>query len=170
MTRAGRDRGRDEPLWASSLATQPRPDDVTVHVVERERDEKPPRRRPEGPRPQEPGRPPRQAPARRRQIAAGVALLAVLAAVLAASTGRASIADLSSSWDDISMTCRTLRMEDGPRALEVFSCRSDDGRRLPTGTYASPRTVWQSDVDRREAVATRIRITPGGDLTGWALY
>jgi hypothetical protein len=179
MPRPGADDERREPLWASSLATQPSNDDVTV-VVERE--QAPPRPRPRPLRRERPGTPdaapaPSRSRSRSRQWAAR--RIAVVLGVLAVAgtfwsmvdgSGQVSLQQLSSSWDDTPMTCTTLRVETGrDRVVEAFNCRGDDGLNPPAGDYTSPHTVWQSDVDRRAATRTGIRIRDGL-VKGWAIY
>src|SRR3954453_9814847 len=101
-----------EPLWASSLKDQPRHDDVTVHVV-REAPEKP---APRPPRPAEaqPEAPPRDAPpfALRGIVLGTLAAVVVIAiATLLADRGSLVVKDVPSSWGDVSMTCKTTRLE-----------------------------------------------------------
>jgi hypothetical protein len=68
------------------------------------------------------------------------------------------------------MTCETVRLEQGERALEWFRCRALDGGTLPPGLYRSPQSQWTSDITRRDAVANEMEISPEGVLTGWAAY
>lgn len=150
------------PLWASSLADQPRPDydDVIVRVLE-----EPEEAGPTAPRE-------RQPPAGRRTLLVGVlAWLGAVSLVIALERpGPLTIADVPSGWFDIPMTCHTVRLEREDGAEELFNCRALGGRRLPPGLYRSPRSQWTSDITRRDAKESRIRISPDGELVGWARY
>jgi hypothetical protein len=161
---------RPEPLWASSLADQPRRDadrvrpvieDATVTV----------HREPQPARPR-PARPARQATAMHRGIAIG--LLASLAVVVLAislpSRGSLSITDVPSFWGDVRMTCHTVHLADGARAFELFRCHAVGGGTLPPGVYRSPTDQWTSDITHRDAQIDEMRISPDGVLTGWAAY
>ena len=156
-----------EPLWASSLKDQPRHDDVTVHVVREERGAPAPR----------PRRPPPDAPAGDAPFALRGIVLGTLAAVvviaiatLLADRGSLIVKDVPSSWGDVSMTCKTTRLEQDGHAFELFNCHADRGGTLPPGVYRSPESQWTSDLTRRDARANVIRITPDGQLYGWAAY
>lgn len=152
-----------EPLWASGLASQPRPDyDVIVRVLDDEPDDDP---SPSGPdsRPSPP-------PSRRSVVAAVVAVIVLLLAIAAEGRGSLLIEDVPSGWGEVDMTCRTERLEEGDRAVERFWCRAVGGRALPAGTYRSPRSQWTSDITRRPAQESRVRISPDGDVEGWATY
>jgi hypothetical protein len=158
-----------EPLWASSLARQPRAGDDVVATWERDDDDDD----------DEPSPPPAPAPAAAtvhdfwpQAIALGAALFAVLVLVAAAltSSGTLTVRDVSSGWDDVPMTCRTLRLEDGDRALEAFRCHAVGAGRLPPGVYRSPDSQWTSDITRRDALADAMRISRSGVLTGVAVY
>lgn len=152
-----------EPLWASSLADESRPDydDVIVRVLDE----------PDEPRRAEP--PPREPGERPPLLALGLLAGVFLLGLLIATPGRTSwtVEDVPSYWGEIPMTCHTVRLEqDAPRAAEWFWCRSLGGRRLPPGLYESPESQWTSDLTRRVARENRIRITEDGDLSGWARY
>jgi hypothetical protein len=159
-----------EPLWASSLKDQPRHDDVTVHVVREEPEAATPRLR----RPAEPERkaPSGDAPFALRGIVLGtLAAVVVIALVtLLADRGSLTVKDVPSSWGDVSMTCKTTRLEQDGHAFELFNCHADRGGTLPPGVYRSPESQWTSDLTRRDARANAIRITPDGQLYGWAVY
>ena len=43
-------------------------------------------------------------------------------------------------------------------------------RTFPPALYASPETLWRSDIDRRTARAHLITISPSGELVGRAIY
>jgi hypothetical protein len=145
---------RHEPLWASSLADQPRREEDFAPVAPVKR----------------------AAPTRRRPgqgAAAVVAIVAVVAVLLMAPLAERSallIEDVPSYWGDVQMTCHTARFADDDRALELFNCRAIDGGTLPPGVYGSPDDTWTSDITRRDARVNRIRISPDGALTGWAAY
>jgi hypothetical protein len=153
-------RDRREPLWASSLADQPRldHDDVVARVLD-EPEEIPPT----------PGDQPR--PRRPTLFLGAVAAIGILAllAVLEGG-GRLTIDDLPSSWGDIPMTCHTGRLEQGERAVEWFNCRAVGGRTPAPGVYRSPASQWTSDVTRRDARESWIRISDDGVVVGWAKY
>jgi len=174
--------GHTAPLWASSLADQPRHDDVTVRVVEEEHiapPRRPWRERPE-PEPEGPGaappepRRPRRRPAVRRARRAMAVLAAVVAAGLIASavdsSGNTAILNVPSFWDTATLSCHTARIEQDERIFEVFNCHPTGERMPPAGEYGTPTTVWNSDVDRREARHNDIDIAPDGTLRGWATY
>lgn len=152
-------RDRPEPLWASSLADQRQPhDDVIVRVLEEEPEER-------GERPAPP--PKERRPAR---LAPGLLAALPLAALVIALEGDGPAIDLPSYWGDVPMTCKTLRLERNGRAGEWFGCRALAGGRLPAGLYTPPESNWRSDVTRRSASDSRIRITRDGEVRGWALY
>jgi hypothetical protein len=146
---------RPEPLWASSLADQPRRHEDVV-------------------RPQLTAVPRETQPRVGQRAIALVGLAAVITVVaLAASlTGRSGLAieDVPSFWGDVQMTCHTARFTQDQRALELFRCHAVDGGTLPPGVYTSPEATWTSDITRRDARVNRIRISPDGELTGWAAY
>ena len=151
---------RYEPLWADSLADQPRPD-VIARVVEDEDDAPPPPPRPEdGP------------PGHLRALAfAALPLLAVMAVLLARESGGSlTVEDVPSFWNDIPMTCHTVRLEQDARAVEWFQCRALGGGSLPPGLYESVDSRWRSDLTRERARSSRIRIAPDGKLVGRASY
>lgn len=153
-----------KPLWASGLADQPRADfdDVVVRVVEDEPEED---ARPQPPRPERP-------PGRGR-VPAWVAIPAVVVFGLAiAFEGRGSmrIDEVPSFWGDVPMTCDTVRLARGDRAVERFTCRAVGDGRLPPGLYRSPDARWSSDFTGRPARSSRIRISRDGEVTGWATY
>lgn len=151
---------RQEPLWASSLARQSeRLDDV---VVRWEREE------PEVSAPGADG----QQPVRWRVVAVGVLAVVVAVALAAALPGGGSVTveDVPSYWGDVTMTCRTTRLEQDDRAVELFRCHAVAGGTLRSGDYRSPEARWSSDITGREARANEIQISPDGELTGWAAY
>lgn len=146
------DREPYEPLWAAGLRREPQAaPDAARHAPE---------------------------PAARRSFAgpaaAAFGILAVLwyAAVMAAVSDEVTITDVPSAWGPVPMTCTTLRVESPEGTLEAFECRALPTalRELPAGTYSSPDTIWHSDVDRREASAHLITISPAGELVGRAIY
>jgi hypothetical protein len=153
-----------EPLWASSLADQPRPnhDDGVVRVLDDPKEIPPP-----------PGDLQR---VRRRRLILGVVaaigLVALLISVRSTSEGRRwlTIQDVPSYWGDIPMMCHTVRLEQDERAVEWFWCRAVGGRRLPPGLYRSPDSQWTSDITRRPARQSRVRISRDGEVVGWATY
>ena len=151
-----------EPLWASSLADQTRPDydDVIVRVLEEEAEEAPPA--PAGD----------QQPLGRRPLVIGIvaATAAFVLAIALEREGSMTIAEVPSYWEDVPMTCHTVRLEEDERAIEMFRCRAVGGRSLPPGLYRTPDARWMSDITRRAARASQIRISPDGDVTGWATY
>jgi hypothetical protein len=110
--------------------------------------------------------------------AARVAL--VVAAVIVAGTVAWLFADhgaqlrvvrVGSYWEDADLRCRTFKLTDGRRSLEAFRCLPTTATLPPPGRYENgDGTVWQSDVDRRTAVAHDIVITAGGTVSGWAAY
>lgn len=155
---------RREPLWASSLADQQSAgyDDVVVRVLEEPEDELP----------KSPPRPPGGAPRDRRSLVAASIVAVVVFGVAIALEGRGSltIADVPSGWGDVPLTCDTVRIEQGDRAVEHFRCRAIGGRPLPAGLYESPGSQWTSDITRRPARRSRIRISRDGLVTGWATY
>lgn len=146
-----------EPLWADSLAHQRRPD-VIARVVEEPDDDPPP------PRDRRPA-------ARRPLVFAALPLGFVLIALLALRTsGSLTLQEVPSYWNDIPMTCDTLRLERDARAWEWFECRALGGGSLPQGTYDGPEARWTSDITRGRARTSRIRISPTGELVGRATY
>jgi hypothetical protein len=155
--------GRDKPLWASGLADHPLSnyDDVIVRVLEEEPEETP--APPPSPAPQ-PSRPPRLLP----KLGAALAV-AVLVMVLD-SPGALTVQDVPSYWGEIPMNCHTVRLEEDDASAEWFWCRAAGGRPLPPGLYESPESQWTSDITRREAKVSRIRISRDGEVAGWAGY
>jgi hypothetical protein len=152
------------PLWASGLADEPRSgyDDVVVRVLEEEPEEAPPQPQREEPAPDR---------KRRSLVPALLGVLAFVAVVIALEgRGPLTIADVPSYWGDVPMTCDTIRVEDGDRAIEYFQCRALGGRRLPPGLYSSPESQWRSDLTRQAADQSRIRISRDGEVVGWARY
>jgi hypothetical protein len=150
-----------EPLWASGLASQPRPDyDVIVRVLDDEPDDEPLG-------PQEPQPSP---PSRRVVVAGAVAIVVLLLAIATEGRGSLMIVDVPSGWGEVDMTCRTERLEEGDRAVERFWCRAIGGRPLPAGTYRSPGSQWTSDITRRDAEESWVRISRDGEVEGWATY
>lgn len=153
---------RSKPLWADGLAEQPEPDydDVIVRVLEEEESE-------DAPAPARRGAP----QGRRAFVIAAVAAAAIvgLAAALAPRTAF-TLDDVPSFWGDVPMTCKTARFAQDERAVEFFWCRATSGESLPPGLYESPESSWTSDITRRPARSSRIRITPDGEVAGWATY
>jgi hypothetical protein len=148
-----------EPLWASSLADQPRPTSEAVHPEPDETQEVPLRSDAE------------QLVGRRAVAVGGLAAtILVVLAIVAADRGSLMFEDVPSSWGDVEMTCRTARFEQDDRALEVFRCHAVRGGTLPPGVYRAPDAQWTSDLTRRDARANAIEISPDGELTGWAVY
>ena len=151
-----------EPLWADSLADQPRPDyDVIVRVLEEE---------PEDEAPPPPPREPREPPGPRRILAALGLLLVVAVLIAREGDGALTIADVPSGWGDVPMSCDTVRLERDERAVEHFTCRAIGGRPLPAGTYRSPESQWTSDISRRDADSSHVKISKDGEVVGWATY
>jgi hypothetical protein len=144
----GDEREPYEPLWAESLRNEASPKPVAA------------------------GKP--QPPAFRARpvlaIAALVAFAALLAAIVNDDLSRVTFADLPSYWESVEMTCATVRVEEGDRALELFRCKAKGAGRLPPGEYRPPETDWNSDFDRRRATDHAIRISPNGVVIGWARY
>lgn len=150
---------RPAPLWASSLAHQarreeavapPAAEDAMATAVHREI----------------------QLPVGQRAVALFL-LAAVTVVALAASLAghnSMSVEDVPSYWGDVRMTCHTARFERDERALELFRCHAIGGGTLPPGVYASPDSIWTSDITRRNARLNAMRISPDGELTGWAAY
>lgn len=153
-----------KPLWADSLADQPRADydDVVIRVLEDEPEEDvrpaPARRE--------------RAPERRRVPRWAVVAAAVMLLLAVAFEGRGSITieDAPSYWGDVPMRCDTVRLAAGDEAVEQFTCRAVGGRSLPPGLYRSPDARWNSDLTGQRARQSRIRISPDGEVTGWATY
>ena len=84
--------------------------------------------------------------------------------------GSLVIEDVPSGWGDVPMICDTERLQDGVRAVERFWCRAVGGRELPTGTFRSPGSQWRSDITRAPARRSLVRISPDGEVEGWATY
>lgn len=150
-----------EPLWAYSLAEQPRPD-VIARVVEEE--------------PVDTPAPPRPAGAPRPARASGL-VMGTLAAIAVAAVafavrdgGEWTVADVGSYWGDVPMICETTRLEQGEKAIEWFECRAVSGGVLPPGLYESPESQWTSDLTRKDAQESRIEISRDGRVVGWAKY
>ena len=149
-----------EPLWASSLADQPRreaePARVRAPADSQERPAPSITREREG----------------RPLVALGALAAVTIVALAIALAGDKwmTVEDLPSAWGDVPMTCETMRLEQGDRALEWFRCYAVGGGALPPGVYRSPVSQWTSDVTRRDAVVNEIEIAPDGELTGWAAY
>ena len=111
-------------------------------------------------------------PRRRRPLVLGtVGALGLVALVVAQGGGGRLIAEeVPSGWGDVEMTCDTLRLEKDGRAIERFTCRALGGQPLPAGLYESPESQWTSDITRVQAKKSRIRISPDGEVEGWATY
>jgi hypothetical protein len=132
----------------------------------------------------QPGEEPPPEPRRRRRFwpADGTARVAILVAaviglgtvvsVLTHGFGGAEIevVDVDSYWDRADLTCRTAKLSEGRRSVETFRCEPTTSVEPPPGRYTQATTTWQSDIDRRAAVAHDIVITPDGSVSGWALY
>jgi hypothetical protein len=159
--------GERRPLWAGPIADEPRHgyEDVVVRVLEEEPEELPP-----PPPPTQPSRD--QPPAERRSPAPWLLTVLAVVGLTIALEGRGSITivDVPSFWGDVPMTCHTVRVERDEGAVEWFRCRAVGGRPLPAGVYRSPESQWTSDITRRDARESRIRIWPDGDVVGWARY
>ena len=137
-----------EPLWAESL------------------------RRTGSPRPEAPAKPkPPSFPAGPAlAIVALVAFAVLLGVIVSGQSSRVTIADLPSYWENVEMTCATVRIEEDDRTFEFFRCNAEGAGQLPPGAYRPPETNWRSDFDRRRATDHAIRISPTGEVRGWALY
>jgi hypothetical protein len=150
-------------LWADPPAHQSERDsDVVARVLPEEPEESSPRT--DEPRSIRPLRP--------RVLAIGVLMGIVIVAVAAAVAGRGSptVEEVPSFWEDVPMTCKTTRLEQGDRAVELFRCHALRGGPLPPGVYRSPDSRWTSDLNRRDARANAMEITADGELKGWAAY
>ena len=142
------DREPYEPLWAEALRGKPAP-------------------KPEAPaKPKPPSFPAGTALAMVALVALGV----LFGVIVNAQSSRVTIADLESYWGNVEMTCATVRIEEDGRTLEIFRCRALGAGRLPPGAYGPPESNWNSDFDRRRAADHAIRISPAGEVLGWALY
>jgi hypothetical protein len=137
-----------EPLWAESL------------------------RRAGSPRPEAPAEPtpPSFPGGPALAIVALVAFAVLLGLIVSAQSNRVTIADLPSYWGSVEMTCDTVRIEEDDRTLEFFRCDAQGAGQLPPGAYRPPGTHWNSDFDRRRATDHAIRISPSGEVLGWAIY
>ena len=142
------DREPYEPLWAESL------------------------RRTASPKPEAPAKPkPPSFPAGPvLAIVALVAFAVLLGVIVSAQSSRVTFADLPSYWGSVEMTCATVRIEEDDRALEIFRCHAQGAGQLPPGAYGPPESNWNSDFDRRPAADHAIKISPTGEVFGWALY
>ena len=133
---------------------------MLVRVLEEEPDDAPAAPREQPP----PGRRP-------TAVVAIVAVLALGALVMAQPSGGSILSeDVPSRWEDVPMTCDTLRIEQGDRAIERFRCRALGGAALPAGVFRPPGAHWTSDITRRPARDSRIEISPDGEVVGWAVY
>jgi hypothetical protein len=147
-------------LWADPLADEPeRESDVVARVL------------PDDPEPSPPRAHPRKS-VRPRAFALGMLGAIVVVALATAQAGGGSLAvdDVPSAWNEVPMTCKTARFEQGRRALELFRCHALGGGTLPPGVYRSPDSLWTSDITRRDARANVMEISPEGELRGWAAY
>jgi len=143
------DREPYEPLWAEGLRRKPA-------------------LKPEAPaKPEAPSFPAGPALAMVAVVACGVLFGVIFSAQ---SSSRFTIADLESYWGNVEMTCATVRIEEDDRALEIFRCHAQGAGQLPPGTYRPPESNWNSDFDRRPAADHAIKISPTGEVLGWALY
>ena len=152
-----------EPLWFNWKGDRdpPEHDDVTVRVlVEPEEDEE------DGPSPAEQPRERRPA----LVLAALAALGIVLLAIGLRDRTSLTIAHVPSFWTDVPMICHTGRVDEDGRGIEWFECRAVGDRPLPPGLYSTPESQWTSDLTREDARETRIRISPDGEVAGWAVY
>ena len=142
------DREPYEPLWAESL------------------------RRTGSPKPEAPAKPkpPSFSAGPALAIVALVAFAVLLGVIVSAHSSWVTSADLPSYWESVEMTCATARFEEDDRTLEIFRCNAQGAGRLPPGAYRPPETNWNSDFDRRRATDHAIRISPTGEVLGWALY
>jgi hypothetical protein len=142
------DREPYEPLWAEGLRRKPA-------------------LKPEAPaKPKTPSFPAGPALA----IVALVAFGVLFGVIVSAQFSRVTIADLESYWGNVEMTCATVRIEEDHRTLEAFRCHAQGAGQLPPGAYRPPESNWNSDFDRRPAADHAIRISPTGEVLGWALY
>ena len=148
------------PLWASSLAEQEPADDVVLHRVETSSDPEPDAPQDDRGRLQVPGR---------AVVVLLVALVAGIAVAALDHGGPFRAQDVASGWGSVPMRCDAARIEFDTRAVELFTCRAPGGG-LPVGRYRTPAISWNSDIDRKEAVGTDVRITSGRELHGWASY
>lgn len=146
------DREPYEPLWATGLTQHPQPAREVPDLT--------------------PAPAARRSFAGRAAVAFGVLALAWYAAVMAAVSDEVTITKVDSAWGSVPMTCSTLRVQSPAGTLEAFRCRAlpTASRDLPAGIYASPETLWRSDVDGRTARAHVITISPSGELVGRAIY
>ena len=142
------DREPYEPLWAESL------------------------RRTGSPKPEAPAKPepPSFSAGPALAIVALVAFAVLLGVIVSAHSSWVISADLPSHWGSVEMTCATARFEEDDRTLEIFRCNAQGAGQLPPGAYRPPETTWDSDFDRRRATNHAIRISPTGEVLGWALY
>lgn len=146
------------PLWADALAEQPDRgfDDVFAEIV-----------------PEEPEETPRDSPLSALRVPAAFVTAVVLTAAAVATSTRdidVTFTEVPSAWGQVPMECATTRLEQGPRALELFRCRAVGAGRLPPGRYGSPESQWTSDITRVDAVVSRIVIERSGQMEGWAVY
>lgn len=148
-----------EPLWARSLAHQPQPEHDVVDPAPDEAEEVLPQ-------------PAARQPVGRRVIAIGVvaAIATVWLATALPGNGWATFDDVPSYWEEVPMTCDTMRIERDEGAVEWFRCHAVGGGALPPGDYRSPDARWTSDITGRDARANEIEITADGEVTGWATY
>ena len=118
--------------------------------------------------------PPRRERQPRRRLPLVLGLVAALAvgavAIAQDGTGALMFEEVPSGWEDVPMTCDTMRIEQGERAIERFRCRALGGRGLPSGVFGPPESNWNSDITRRPARDARIEISKDGDVVGWAAY
>ena len=142
------DREPYEPLWAESLRREasPKPEAAA--------------------KPKPPSFPPRPALA----IVALVVFAVLVGAIVSDDSGRVTFANLPSYWESVEMTCATVRIEEDDRTLEYFRCKAQGAGQLPPGAYRPPESNWNSDFDRRPAADHAIKISPTGEVLGWALY
>ena len=151
-------------LWADPLPEEPRPNaDVVARVLPEE---------PEEPKPSPPARQPSPQRVHPPALVVGFALAFTIVALasLMGDRGSLSVEDVPSFWGDVPMTCKTARIVQGPRALEMFRCHALTGESLPAGFYRSPTDQWTSDITRRPAAENAMEISRDGELRGWAAY
>lgn len=150
-------------LWVDPEPDEPDPHtDVTVRWTVESDDEEPPA---PDPHTSVPARSPLFAIA----VVAAVATVALLS--LAAPGGSLIAKTVPSAWEDIPMSCKTVRVERAPQAVEAFRCHATGGDEdLPPGRYVTPDANWTSDLTRQEARYSVMEISPGGVLRGIAAY
>ena len=129
-------------------------------------------RRDASPKPEAAAKPtPASFRARPALVVTALVMVGVLLGVIVGDDpSRVTFAELPSYWENVEMTCATVRVGEDGRALEYFLCKAQGAGRLPPGDYRPPETDWRSDFDRRRATDHAIRISPNGVVLGWARY